>query len=144
MSLTYQIGIGDDKRNKMNTLFADKSWKQKVIDWTVNNPDNTGATFGMLAFGRSLDGKYADSVYISYKMDVHAEQKNLLPKSWWTRIISHFFRSTENAAPTIEHMLGNLRSKEAKNFFRLKALEECYNEGLVEKIKYVNSLEDTS
>lgn len=49
-------------------------------------------------------------------------------------------RSTtqSNMFPTIRNMSGSNYSKDFQNFVRVKALEECCKEGLIEKINYVD------
>ena len=42
----------------------------------------------------------------------------------------------------VERTLGTKSIKQLQNFFRVKALQRFYNEGLIDRINYVPSIED--
>lgn len=94
----------------------------------------------MMAFGRSPDLKYVDSMYVLYKMDFKIAPKNIVTvkeDSW----LFGLFSWTTSSSEKVEQSLGSNSIKKLQNFFRLKALEGFYKEGLIETINYVDSLD---
>ena len=95
----------------------------------------------MIAFGKSKDGKFVDCMYCLYKLDfkvaperiVTTKEKSILwgLKKWQT------VEEEER-----ERALGVVSLKRIKNFFRFKALQGFYNEGLIDEINVVPSIED--
>ncbi|XP_061182538.1 uncharacterized protein LOC133190871 [Saccostrea echinata] len=135
-------GIDDDVRLKMEgILYAKESWEYKIVEWKFNKGDNSGARYGMVAFGRSPDGMYVDCMYVMYKMDFKIAPKVIVTEkkhsAWWG-----LKTWTTRRVETEERNLGTKTIKVLQNFFRLKALEGFYKEGLIERINYVPSLED--
>lgn len=121
-------------------LFTDESWDYKMVEWKFNKGENSGARYGMMAFGRSPDLKYVDSMYVLYKMDFKIAPKNIVTvkeDSW----LFGLFSWTTSSSEKVEQSLGSNSIKKLQNFFRLKALEGFYKEGLIETINYVDSLD---
>lgn len=137
----FFIGIDQKTRLKMEgILFTDESWDYKLVEWKFNKAENSGARYGMMAFGRSPDMKYVDSMYVLYKMDFKIAPKDYVTKkedSWLFGLFSWITISSEKE----EQSLGSNSIKKLQNFFRLKALEGFYKEGLIETINYVDSLD---
>lgn len=140
MQKAYE-GIDHKTRLKMEgILFTDESWDYKLVEWKFNKAENSGARYGMMAFGRSPDLKYVDSMYVLYKMDFKIAPKDFVTikeDSWLFGLFSWTTISSEK----VEQSLGSNSIKKLQNFFRLKALEGFYKEGLIETINYVDSLD---
>lgn len=135
-------GIDDSLRLKMNgILYTEKSWEYKMVEWKFKKADDSGARYGMIAFGRSPDQEYVDCMYVMYKMDFKIAPQQIVTKkehSWFLGLLNY---STENVE-YVERTLGSKSIQAMQNFFRVKALEGFYKEGLIESVNYVNSLED--
>lgn len=108
------------------------------MEWRFNKPGNTNIRYGIIVFGRSPDKKYVDCIYVLFKIDFKIASKERL-----TGAKGASLRSTTqpNIFPTLDNMSGSNNSNEFQNFVRVKALEECCKEGLIEKINYVDCLE---
>lgn len=116
----------------MKIALTEKSWEQNVVEWIGQNTEYSGFQYGIVAFGRSPDGKYVDCISVVFQMD-H---------------ITHYKESISNNFPpasdteALEHIFGEMSEMKVRNFLRFKAIEGCYNEGLIDKIGFVNTLED--
>lgn len=141
MQASYE-GIDDALRLKMNgILYTEKSWEYKMVEWKFKKADESGARYGMIAFGRSKDQQYVDCMYVLYKMDFKVAPQQIVTKkehSWLWGLLNY---STEKIE-YVERTLGSKSIQAMQNFFRVKALEGFYKEGLIESVNYVNSLED--
>lgn len=141
MQKAYE-GIDDQTRQKMDgILFTDESWDYKLVEWKFSKGKNSGARYGMMAFGRSPDLKYVDSMYVLYKMDFKIAPKKIVTKKEHSWLFS-LFSWTSSKTEMVEQSLGSKSIKNLQNFFRLKALEGFYKEGLIETINYVDSLDN--
>lgn len=135
-------GIDDEKRAEMGIIVSDKSWKQHIVEWNFNKPDRSGVRYGIVAFGRSSDGKYIDCIAVLLKVNFElASTKNITRKRRAGEIAPLSLTKTK-ATQTAEDIFGSINKKSLQNFFRLKALEECYKEGIIEKINYINLTDD--
>lgn len=95
----------------------------------------------MIAFGRSPDQKFVDCMYVLYKMDFKVAKQRIVTEkehSWFWGLIKYKTDDVEIR----DRALGSKSIQTMQNFFRIKALEGFYKEGLIESINYVNSLED--
>lgn len=117
--------------------FADN----QIVEWKYNAEESSGARYGMLAFGKSSDEKYIDCMYLLYKIDF-----NLAPTERVTTDYSFMYNVLMAWTTTTVHKesrkLGIDNIKQLQNFFRLKALNGFYNEGVIDRINYVRSIED--
>lgn len=113
-------------------IFTEKSWYDKLIEWKFNNADESGARYGMIALGKSQDQKYIDCMYVLYKMDFKIKRSIM---SSFLRALLSWFGNKQSRGLTEQEI------KKFRNFFRLKALEEFYKEGLINSISFVDSLE---
>lgn len=112
-----------------------------MVEWKFKKADDSGARYGMIAFGKSKDQKYVDCMYVLYKMDFKVAPQAIVTKKEHSWIFGLFKYSTEEVE-YVERTLGSKSIQAMQNFFRVKALEGFYKEGLIESINYVNSLED--
>ena len=117
------------------------SWEYKIWEFKYNNKADSGARYGMIAFGKSPDGKLVDCMYAMHKLDfkiapdiiVHRESHS----SFWG------FKKWETKHIEVrERSLGIKSIKVIKNYFRQKALEAFSNEGLIDRINYVTGLDE--
>ncbi|XP_061195793.1 uncharacterized protein LOC133204027 [Saccostrea echinata] len=135
-------GITPDIRQKMEgILFSDEAWEYKIMEWKFNQGANSSARYGMMALGRSPDLKYIDCMYVLYKMDFKIAPEEIVTEktdSWLWGLVSW----TTEERECKERNLGSKSVKALQNFFRLKALEGFYKEGLIESINYVPSIEE--
>lgn len=135
-------GITPDIRKKMNgILFADEQWEYKIVEWKFTQSADSGARYGMMAFGKSPDGQYVDCMYVLYKMDFKVSPKVIVTKKKHS-VLWGLFSWTDIEVHKEERNLGTKSIKAMQNFFRMKALEGFYKEGLIEAISYVDSLDE--
>lgn len=135
-------GIDDALRKKMNgMLFADTSWEYQFVEWNFKKADDSGAKYGMIAFGRSKDQQYVDCMYVLYNMDFKIAPQKIVTKSKKSYLYGLFSSSREDVE-YVERPLGLKSIQSMQNFFRCKALQGFYEQGLIESINYVQSLED--
>lgn len=128
-------------RKKMNGIEFAAEWAYKVIEFKYNKKDNSGARYGMVAFGKSEDKKSIDCMYVLYKMDFKVAPQEIVT----TKDHSLFWdlckwQTTETKI--VKRTLGVKSIKLLQNFFRVKALQGFYKEGLIDTINYVPSIED--
>lgn len=137
----FCIGIDERQRKKMNgVLFGEGAWDHKVFDWKLEDKGyKASARYCMVAFGKSSDGKYVDCVYVLYKMDLEIPKEIVVKERH--SLLFGLIEWTTNSVRENKSMLDMERNKEYKNFFRMKALQGFYNEGLMDKINYVPSLD---
>lgn len=135
-------GIDKDLRKKMDgILYSHGTWENKLVEWKYNADANSGARYGMLAFGRSKDTKYIDCIYLLYKMDFKLASTDTVPtdhKSMFQRLLAW----TTTADHKANKKLDIATIKRLQNFFRLKALNGFCNEGVIDRINYVKSIDD--
>lgn len=73
----FLIGIDDEVKKEMMSIKECRSWENKIIEWTFNKGDNSGARYCMIALGQSQDQKSVDCMYVMYKMDF-----KFAPREW--------------------------------------------------------------
>ena len=125
----------------MNGIKWAGQWSYKIYEFKYNKTDTSGARYGMVAFGKSPDKKSIDCMYVLYKMDFKIAPKIIVTKKnhsvlWGLKK----WQTTETRV--VERTLGIKSIKLLQNFFRVKALQRFYNEGLIDSINYVGSIED--
>ena len=139
------VEIDHATRRKMDgALFSEETWSHKLFNWTVGvNENNSAAYYGMIAFGISPDGKYFDAMHVVYRIDF-----KLLPRQIITQnkhSILHVF-GLVSWTTTSEHMqpakISTHTVKLLENFFRFKAMEGFYKEGIIDSINYVNQIDE--
>lgn len=141
MQASYE-GIDDAVRKKMDgVLFTDKSWEYQIIEWNFKKADDSGAKYGMIAFGISKDHQHVDCMYVLYKMDFKIAPQKIVTKTRDVFLYGLFSTSKEEVEYK-ERTLGLKSIQAMQNFFRAKALQGFYEQGLIESINYVSSLED--
>ena len=95
----------------------------------------------MVAFGKSADRKFIDCMYVLYKMDFKIAPQEIVTKKNHSVLFGLVkWQTTEREY--VERTLGVKSIKQLQNFFRVKALQRFYNEGLIDSINYVPSIED--
>lgn len=137
MSETLQ-GIDDSLKDRMKTIMYSRgNYSDKLVEFKYNTGALSEFRYGMIAFGHSPDGSEVDCMYIIYRMNFKiAPKEEQRPRSLLWGLIS--WTSTTKTPRHLEACF----LKEFKNYFRLKALQGFCNEGYIERINYVKSLED--
>ena len=134
-------GIDEEMRKKMNGIEWAGEWAYKVMEFKYNASSDSSARYGMIAFGKSKDGKFVDCMYCLYKLDFKVAPERIITtkhhSSLWGLIKWQTVGEKEQ-----ERVLGVKPLKRIQNFFRFKALEGFYKEGLIDEINVVPSIED--
>lgn len=118
-------------------MYSRGNYSDKLVEFKYNTNALSEFRYGMIAFGHSPDGSEVDCMYIIYKMNFkiapreEQRQRSIL----WGLI------SWTSTTQTPRHLESSFL-KEFKNYFRLKALQGFCNEGYIDRINYVSSLED--
>ena len=134
-------GIDEELRKKMNGIKWAGQWSYKIYEFKYNKADTSGARYGMVAFGKSPDKKSIDCMYVLYKMDFKIAPQVIITKKKHSAVWGLVkWQTTETQV--VERTLGVKSIKNLQNFFRVKALQRFYNEGLIDRINYVASIED--
>lgn len=127
--------------------FSPEGLDYKIAEWKFNKDDenahqhSAGARYGMIALGRSADSNYIDCMYVMYKMDFSITPREIVTQKDHS-ILWGLFSWTTTDTEKVGQKLGAESVKSLQNFFRLKALQGFYKEGLIEKINKDNSLDD--
>lgn len=122
-------------------LLTDEPWDQKLFEWKINNAKRTGARYCMLLFDRSQDMEFINSMYVIYKMDFTTnpgEKDADMPK-----LQLELFSWYPSGSEVNERYHGTRNVLIPGNFFRLKALEGLHQEGLIDKINYIDFPDST-
>lgn len=135
-------GIDDDKRAEMGIVVSDKSREQQTVEWNFNKLDSSGVRYGIVAFGRSSDGRYIDCITVLLKINFELVSTKNVTRKRRAGEFATFSSTKAKASQTSEDIFGSINKKRLLNFFRLKVLEECYKEGIIEKINYINFPDD--
>lgn len=130
-------GINDDAKKRLRgALFSRGTTVNNFVDFKACKKDSSSFGYGMIAFGYSPDGQEVDCKIILYKMNFKKavkleikEHSKLFGFMKWT--------TTEETSYDLE---GD-QIKAFQNYFRLKALQGFYNEGFIDSINYVSSIE---
>jgi len=134
-------GIDEEMRKKMNGIQWASEWSHKVVEFKYNAANDSGAQYGMIAFGKSEDGKFVDCMYCLYKLDFKvAPEKTITTKEYSILWGLAKWQTVEEGVK--EAMIGVKLLKRIKNFFRFKALKGFYDEGLMDQMNVVPSIED--
>ena len=136
-------GINKEIRKKMNGIQWGSEWSYKVVEFKYNAANDSGARYGMIAFGKSKDGKFVDCMYCVYKLDFKVAPERIVTKKEHSALWGLFKWETLEEKVQ-ERVLGVKSLKRIKNFFRFKALEGFYQEGLIDQINVVPSIEDVT
>ncbi|XP_015760086.1 PREDICTED: uncharacterized protein LOC107339330 [Acropora digitifera] len=134
-------GIDKDMKKKMKGIRWTSEWSHQIVELKNNAADDSGATYGMIAFGKSNDGKFVDCMYCLYKLDFKVAPEKIITKKEHS-VLWGLFKWETAEEKVQERVLGVKSLKRIKNFFRFKALEGFYQEGLIDQINVVPSLED--
>ena len=128
-------------RKKLNGINWTGKWAHKIYEFKYNKGATSGARYGMVAFGKSADRRFIDCMYVLYKIDFKIAPQIIVTKKkhskWWG-----LRKWTTKSTEVVERTLGMKSIKQIQNFFRVKALQRFYNEGLIDSINYVTSIED--
>lgn len=138
-------GMDDDTIRRAKAIkFSRRGLEIKIVEWKFNKDekvDKSGARYGMMALCRSADQKAVDYMYVIYSMDFKIAPKEIVTEkkhSWLWGLFSY----TTQDIKKVERSLGVKSIKSLQNFFRMKALQGFYSEGLIDSINYVPSIED--
>lgn len=134
-------GIDDSLRKKMDGIKWAAEWSYKIYEFKYNKTGSSGARYGMVAFGKSADKQTIDCMYVLYKMDFKVAPKEIVTKKKHSAMLG-LINWTTTDTKLVEQTLGIKSIKLLQNFFRLKALQGFYKEGLIESINYVPSIDD--
>lgn len=137
-------GIDANLRKKMNAIQWTEEWAYKVIEFKYNNSSSdSSARYGMIAFGKFNDGGTVrvDCMYCLYKLDFKVAPKRIVTTKQHSVLWGLVKWQTINETVQ-ERVLGIKSLERIKNFFRYKALEGFYKEGLIDRINVVPSIED--
>lgn len=116
-------------------MFCKGSSSDNFVDFKYCGDDSSGFGYGMIAFGYSPDGEEVDCKIVLYRMKFKvAPQQEIKHHSKLFGLIK--WTTSENKP----HSLGSDQIQAFENYFRLKALQGFYNEGFIDKINYVPSL----
>lgn len=118
-------------------MYSRGNYSDKLVEFKYNTHDLSEFRYGMIAFGHSPDGLEVDCMYIIYKMNFKiAPKREETPESLFWGL--YRWMSTKETPRYLDaHLL-----KDFQNYFRLKALQGFCNEGYIEKVNYVRSLEN--
>ena len=141
-AITLSIsGIDKELREKLNGIKWNDHWSHKIYEFKYKKGAASGARYGMLAFAKSTNRKFIDLSYVLYKMDFKIAPQEIVTKNshsaLWGLVT---WQTTEREY--VERTLGIKFIKQIKNFFMVKALQRFYNEGLIDRINYVPSIEE--
>lgn len=109
-----------------------KSESHSILENKFMTDDGSGVRYCILAFGKSPDGMLINCMYVLYKMDFvlgKAKEK----KSMFGSIKRWITFKYELVKTGLE------RYESFRNFFRTKALQGLYKEGLIDEINFVDS-----
>ncbi|KAH3795179.1 hypothetical protein DPMN_148727 [Dreissena polymorpha] len=135
-------GIDEGTRKKMNSVFFAKGgWEHKLMEWKMVKGDDAVARYGMIAFGRSPDKEFVDCMFVIYKLDFKIAPKVIVTENKHSMFFD-FIKWTIHTQETEEQTLGVRTIKAFQNFVRSKALKGFVEEGLIEQINYVGSLDE--
>ena len=134
-------GVDKEMRKKMNGIHWASEWSYKIVEFKYNAANDSGARYGMIAFGKSKDGKFVDCIYCLYKLDFKVAPEKIITKKEHS-VLWGLVKWETVQEKVQERVLGVKSLKRIKNFFRFKALEGFYQEGLIDQINVVPSLED--
>ena len=71
-------GIDEQMRKKMNGIEWAGEWAYKVMEFKYNASSDSSARYGMIAFGKSKDGKFVDCMYCLYKLDFKVAPERII------------------------------------------------------------------
>ena len=133
-------GVDKEMRKKMNGIQWASEWSYKIVEFKYNAANDSGARYGMVVFVKSKDRKFVDCMYCLYKLDFKvAPAKVLIEKE---RSILWGLLKWETVEKKVQkRVLGPELLKRIENFFRYKALEGFYRQGLIDQINVVPSLQ---
>lgn len=132
---TY-IGINDDAKKRLRGVLFSQATSNNFVDFKYCGENSSGFGYGMIAFGYSPDGQEVDCKIILYKMNFKvAPKQEIKHHSKLFGLIK--WTTTEEKSFALEAD----QIKAFENYFRLKALQGFYNEGFIDSINYVPSIE---
>ncbi len=135
------IGIDESMRKKMNGIVWAGEWSYKVMEFKYNKKDDSGARYGMVAFGKDDSRKFVDCMYVLYKMDFKIAPQVIVTEKKHS-ILWGLFSYTSQEREVVQRDLGVNSIKVLQNFFRAKALQGFYKEGLIDQINWVANLDE--
>ena len=134
-------GVDKEMRKKMNRIQWAIEWSCKIVEIKYNAASDYSARYGMIAFGKSKDGRFVDCMYCLYKLDFKVAPEKIISKKEHS-VLWGLFKWETLQEKVQERVLGVKSLKRIKNFFRFKALKGFYQEGLIDQINVVPSIED--
>lgn len=143
--MKFENGMDDATISRAKAIkHSRRGLEIKVVEWKFNKEDkedNSGARYGMMALCRSADQKAVDCMYVIYSMDFKIAPEEIVTEKKHSWLWGLFSYTTEDIKK-VERSLGVKSIKSLQNFFRMKALQGFYSEGLIDSINYVPSIED--
>lgn len=140
MCILFFVGIDDGVKDRLKLVMHGMgTYSNKLVEFNYNTNALSEYRYGMIAFGHSPDGTEVDCMYVIYKMNFKIAPKiEDDPKSILWGLYNW------NTTKETPRYLELSRIKEFQNYFRLKALQGFYNEGYIESVNYVRSLEEVN
>lgn len=133
MGESYE-GIGENEKKKLKGAKLSRRFTNHFMEFKYNmekKDDMFRARYGMVALAKADNN--IDCAYVLYKMDF-----KLMPAEQHSRLWGLIKWEVPDHEKVKEY--GQIiTSKSFLNFFRKKALEAFYREGVIEKINYVSS-----
>ena len=134
-------GVDKEMRKKMNGIQWASEWSYKIVEFKYNAANDSSARYGMVVFVKSKDGKFVDCMYCLYKLDFKvASEKTITTKEH--AVLWGLLKWQTVKEVVKEAKIGVELLKRIKNFFRFKALQAFNNEGIIDQINVVPSIED--
>ncbi|XP_044171657.1 uncharacterized protein LOC122955995 isoform X2 [Acropora millepora] len=134
-------GIDKEMRKKMDGIQWASEWSHNVMEFKYNAASDSHGQYVMIAFGKSKDGKFVDCMYCLYKLDFKVAPEKTITKKDHS-VLWDLVKWQTVKEGVKEKELGVKLLKRIKNFFRYKALEGFYRQGLIDQINVVPSIED--
>lgn len=135
-------GIDEVMRKKMEGIEWGSEWSHKIMEFKKPEAENeSGAKYGMVVFVKSKDRKFVDCMYCLYKLDFKVAPEKIITTKEHS-VLWGLVKWETVEEKVQERVLGVKSLKRIRNFFRFKALEGFYEEGLIDRINVVPSLED--
>lgn len=134
-------GVDEKAREEMNGIQWGSEFSRNIVEFKYNAEKDSGAKYGMVVFVKSEDRKFVDCMYCLYKLDFKvAPAKSLIKKEH--SIVWGLLKWETVEEKVQERVLGVKSLKRIKNFFRYKAHVAFRQEGLIDQINVVPSIED--
>lgn len=131
--LKFLLGIGKEQIKQLKGIRFAKEIDLRIMDFNYvesTDDDMNRSRYGMVVLAKS--GDEIGCMYVLYKMDFKIASSKMRSLLWG------LFKWE---GPNNSKIAGVVKSRSFHNFFRTKAMEEFYKEGVIDSVNYVKSLE---